>query len=69
MTHKFIGVEGEGIPGVPARDLTDEEYEEALARHGPGGVLAELYRDESAPSGTRRTVTPSAVDEPKAEEE
>jgi hypothetical protein len=68
MTHKFIGVEGEGIPGVPARDLTDEEYEEALARHGPGGALAELYQDEPAPSGTRRTPAAS-VDEPKAEEE
>ena len=41
---KYIG-DGSALPGVPARDLTDEEAEEAIALHGEKAV-AKLYEQE-----------------------
>lgn len=42
--HKFFGKQGEFIPGVPARDLTDEEW----------GALSAVSRKLAENSGLYR---------------
>lgn len=71
---KYVG-EGECIPGVPARDMTDEEFEEACARYAEKELeedraaaaaalkASPLYRHEGASGRGARPTSAAPADE------
>jgi len=58
MTYRYMGGPRPAVPGVPPRDLTDEEYAVFAAEHGQAALGA--YRKGEAPS-----VAPEPEPEPE----
>lgn len=43
MTTKYVGKQGEYLPGIPARNLTDEEWDELSKEERKAAVASGLY--------------------------
>ena len=53
MTYRYIGQCRPSVPGIPAHDLTDEEYQTYAAEYGPGALRGVYIHDKPAPKSKK----------------
>lgn len=58
MTVKYTG-DGAYFPGVPARDLTDEEFAALPEAQQQALLNSGLYTQEAAPARAKKAATPA----------